>query len=47
LALARCLVELHGGGVSVQSALGQGSTFTIRLPVTPVVRLDLQEQVSV
>jgi signal transduction histidine kinase len=33
LALARALVELHGGEVLLRSALGEGSAFTIRLPV--------------
>lgn len=32
LALARELVELHGGNVSVASKLGEGTTFTVRLP---------------
>ena len=35
LALARRLVELHGGRLSVKSALGEGSTFTFTLPVRP------------
>jgi CheY-like chemotaxis protein len=35
LSLARVLVELHGGSLSVESAgKGQGSAFTMRLPVT-------------
>ncbi|GAB4343635.1 MAG: hypothetical protein Fur0042_06790 [Cyanophyceae cyanobacterium] len=33
LALTRQLAELHGGTVTVESVLGQGSTFTIRLPL--------------
>jgi signal transduction histidine kinase len=33
LALARRLVELHGGTLSVQSELGKGSTFTFTIPV--------------
>jgi signal transduction histidine kinase len=33
LALARRLVELHGGRLSVQSELGKGSTFTFTIPV--------------
>ena len=32
LAIARSLVELHGGAISVQSPPGQGTTFTIELP---------------
>jgi PAS domain S-box-containing protein len=36
LNLVRRLVELHGGDVSAHSAgPGQGSTFTLRMPVTP------------
>ncbi|MGE5591714.1 MAG: ATP-binding protein [Bacillota bacterium] len=33
LPLARQLVELHGGVLSLQSQLGQGSAFTVLLPV--------------
>jgi signal transduction histidine kinase len=41
LAIAKEVVEAHGGHIDVQSAgIGQGATFTVRLPLTP-------EQVSV
>jgi len=33
LALARRLVELHGGALTLQSAPGKGSTFTFTIPV--------------
>ncbi len=32
--LARNLVEMHEGAISVESKKGEGSTFTIRLPIT-------------
>lgn len=35
LALVKAIVELHGGQVMVQSVLGQGSTFTVSLPLFP------------
>lgn len=35
LANARDLVELHGGTISVESEEGQGTTFIVRLPLTP------------
>jgi signal transduction histidine kinase len=33
LAVARQIVELHGGAIHVQSEPNQGSTFIVRLPV--------------
>ncbi|HDQ72800.1 MAG TPA: hybrid sensor histidine kinase/response regulator [Chloroflexi bacterium] len=33
LALAKAIIELHEGEITVESVEGQGSTFTIRLPV--------------
>jgi len=32
LSIIKHLVELHGGSISVESALGSGSSFTVRLP---------------
>lgn len=34
LALVRAIIERHGGQVSLRSRAGQGSVFTVRLPVT-------------
>ena len=33
LTLCKRFVELHGGAIAVESALGRGSTFTVTLPV--------------
>jgi signal transduction histidine kinase len=33
LALAKRFVELHGGTIGVQSAVGTGTTFTVTLPL--------------
>jgi len=35
LTLAKRFVELHGGAMSLRSAVGQGSTFTFTLPLRP------------
>lgn len=36
LALAKAVVEAHGGWIAADSSPGAGSTFTVRLPVTPL-----------
>jgi cell cycle sensor histidine kinase DivJ len=33
LSLVRAFAELHGGAMSIESALGEGATVTVRLPV--------------
>jgi PAS domain S-box-containing protein len=33
LVIAKQSVEMHGGSLSVESAIGQGTTFTVRLPL--------------
>jgi signal transduction histidine kinase len=35
LAIARSVVEAHGGHISAESEQGKGSTFTFDLPVAP------------
>jgi signal transduction histidine kinase len=35
LASARAIVERHGGSIAVESVEGEGSTFTVRLPLRP------------
>jgi signal transduction histidine kinase len=33
LAISKAIVEAHGGSIRVQSVVGQGSTFEVRLPL--------------
>ena len=40
LALVQELVRLHDGDVHVESAFGEGSTFTVRIPVGDALRRD-------
>ena len=36
LSIAKALAELHGGSLSVQSAVGEGTIVTIALPATRI-----------
>ena len=38
LAIARSVVEMHGGHIRAESELGRGSTFTFDLPVAPAAK---------
>jgi signal transduction histidine kinase len=33
LSIAKWIVEMHGGSISVQSELGKGSVFTVQVPL--------------
>ena len=46
LALARRFVELHGGEIRVESALGQGSTFSFSLPLRSAPGLPVEAATS-
>ncbi len=43
LSIVRWIVEAHGGKVTVESQVGQGTTFTITLPLDPERLLDAED----
>ncbi len=43
LAIARSIAEAHGGTLDVESTLGHGSTFTLRIPDTARARTEIEE----
>ena len=44
LAIAKYLAEMHGGKIGVESKVGEGTTFTLTLPLIPALEEDLQAQ---
>jgi len=44
LALARSLVELHGGTIWAESVVGKGSRFTFALPIRGALRRVQEEE---
>jgi signal transduction histidine kinase len=38
LAISKRIVEAHGGSITMETALGKGSSFTVRLPIKPELR---------
>ncbi|MDE7408124.1 MAG: hybrid sensor histidine kinase/response regulator, partial [Muribaculaceae bacterium] len=50
LSLAKAFIELHGGNISVESRLGEGSIFVVKIPVNHVAEvsstLPLQRAIS-
>jgi signal transduction histidine kinase len=46
LSIAKALVELHGGALSLKSAVGVGTTVTIALPPSCVVRMTSSAKVA-
>jgi signal transduction histidine kinase len=45
LPICRRLVEAHGGRISVTSTVGEGSTFTVTLPIQP--RIEKEDKIRV
>jgi len=44
LAIAQWIVDQHGGSITVQSFLGKGSRFAVRLPMVPEMAINLKQK---
>ena len=47
LAICRRIIEAHQGKISVESIVGEGTTFTITIPIEPRIRVEGGERVWV
>ncbi len=47
LSLAKAFVELHGGTISVESTVGKGSVFTVKLPIRHVAESTAEHEKSI
>jgi len=47
LSLVRSLAELHGGAMSIDSSLGEGTAVTVRLPVVVAARAPVEGEAQV
>jgi two-component system NtrC family sensor kinase len=36
LSVSRGIIEKHGGEINIESKVGEGSTFTVYLPIVPI-----------
>lgn len=46
LAIAQSIAQAHGGKITVRSALGRGTTFTLHLPIQPVALADTPKELA-
>ena len=47
LSLVKALAELHGGTMEIESALGDGTTVTLKLPLKPIEHTPSDDQILV